>query len=101
QLTAALDVDVSRAIDEDIADAVIAEQRLDRPESGDLVDDLLDDLLALVRAQRRLLGADELDHRIADLRREQCFVSDALERREIEALDELAVELQLQLIDGA
>ena len=36
ELPFALDVDVLRAVDEDVADGVVAEQRLDRTESGDL-----------------------------------------------------------------
>src|SRR5829696_6368384 len=90
-----LDVDVFRTVHQDVADAAIPEKRLDRAKSCDFVDDLLDDLLTLRRAQRRLLGADELDDCVPNLRRQERFVGDALERREVETFDELAVQLEL------
>ena len=43
----ALDVDVVEAVDHDVADGGILEQRLQRAEAEDLVEDLLDELLAL------------------------------------------------------
>jgi hypothetical protein len=79
---------------------VIAEQRLDRTESGDFVDDLLDDLFALDLAERRWLGAQELDDGVADLLDENCLVLDRLERLEVEPLDEPAVKVDLELLDG-
>ena len=80
---------------------MIAEQRLDRTESGDLVDDLLDDLFALDLAERRRLGAQKLDDGVADLLDENRLVLDCLERLEVEPLDEPAVEIDLELLDRA
>jgi hypothetical protein len=59
-----LDVDVAGAVDHDLGDRLVVEVGLDRPEAGDLVDDLLDELLALVAGHRELVVADDLvDHR--------------------------------------
>ena len=95
QLAAPLDVDVLRTIDEDVADRRVAEQRLDRSKSGDFVDDLLDDLLALGRGEWGFLGTDEVDHRVSDLRRHHALVRDPLQSREVETLHQLAVQLEL------
>src|SRR5687768_3883136 len=101
ELAVALDVDLMRAVYQDVADRRIAEQWLDRPESDDLVHDLLDHFLALVLAQRRLLGAQELDDGGANLPRELALVLDLLERLEVESLDQSPVEIDLELLDGA
>ena len=42
-LAGPLDVDVVRAVDHDLGDRVVEQERLDRPEARDLVDDLLDE----------------------------------------------------------
>ena len=101
ELSLALDVHVLRAVDENVGDRVVAEQRLDRAESGDLVDDLLDDLFALDLAERRRLGAQELDDGVADLLNENRLVLDRLERLEVQPLDEPAVQVDLELLDRA
>jgi hypothetical protein len=101
QAAAPFDVDVLRAVDEDVGDRRVAEERLDRPQPGDLVDDLLDDLLALRGRQRRVLGAEELGDRLANLDGELPLVGDLLERLEVEPIDETTVHVQLELIYGA
>src|SRR5688572_13678426 len=100
ELAVPLDVDLVSAVDEDVADRGIAEQRLDGPEADDLVDDLLDDLLALVLTQRRLLRAQELDDGGADLPRQLRLVLHLLQRFEVEPLDQPPVEIDLELLDG-
>jgi hypothetical protein len=80
---------------------VVAEQRLDWTESGDLVHDLLDDFFALDLAERRGLGAQKLDDRVADLLDENRLVLDCFEGLEVEPLDEPAVEIDLELLDRA
>ena len=101
QLAATLDEDVLGAVDQDVGDGRVAEQRLDRAEAGDLPDDLLDDLLALRLAERRRLLAQEFADREADLMNDLGLVLDLLQRLEVEPLDEPVVEVDLELVDGA
>ena len=50
ELAVALDVDRVRAVDHDLADGVVAQERLERPVAEDVVGDLAGDLRALLRA---------------------------------------------------
>ena len=52
---AALDVDVLVGVDEDVVDRRVAQQRLERSEAEDLVEDVAEDRLALGEADRRVL----------------------------------------------
>jgi hypothetical protein len=101
QLSASLDEDVLRAVDEDVRDGRVAEQRLDGTKPRDLPDDLLDDLLALCLAERRRLLTKKLADRKPDLVVDFDFVLDLLQRLEIEPLDETVVQVDLELIDRA
>jgi hypothetical protein len=99
QLSAALHVDVARTVHENVRDRAVAEERLDWAEADHLVDNLVDDLLALGLRQRCRLAPQQFGNREPDLRRDLALVRDLLERLEIETLDELAVDIPLQLID--
>ena len=46
--TGSLDVHLERAVDHDLGDARVGQERLDRPEAGNLVDDALDQTRPLV-----------------------------------------------------
>src|SRR5262245_4884669 len=100
QLAAALDVDLLRAVHQDVGDRLVAEERLDWTETGYLIDDLLDHLFAFGLTQRCRFAAQELRDRGADLRDEDLLVRDALEGLEIEPLDESTVQVDLELVDG-
>ena len=52
QFTEALDENLLRAVHQNVADGEIAEQRLERTESSDLVKNLLDDVLAISESER-------------------------------------------------
>ena len=58
-LAAALDVEVVRAVDHDLGDRLVGEQRLERSEARDLADQLLDQALPLVAGDREALGGDD------------------------------------------
>ena len=57
---AALDVDVFVGVDEDVGDGLVFEQRFERAEAKDLVDDFLGELVALGAAEGNALFAEEL-----------------------------------------
>ena len=54
-LAFALDVDLIVAVDEDVGDRRVAQERLERPETEQLVDDVGDQRFALEQAERRRL----------------------------------------------
>ena len=47
-LAGALDVEVVRAVDHDLGDRLVEQERVERPEAADFVDQLLDQALAFV-----------------------------------------------------
>src|SRR4029453_11035606 len=65
-LSRPLDVDAGRAVDHDFRDLRVAEQRLDRPVTQDLVGYLLGDSGAVGQCERRLLGVDNRLQRLPD-----------------------------------
>ena len=66
----ALDVDLRRLVDQDVRDARVLEQRLERPKSEQLVEDVADERLALVEAERDalVLAVEQVLDDRADLR---------------------------------
>ena len=61
-LAAAFDVDLVRAVDQDVADRRVLEQHLQRPEAERLVEHLVDEPLALHAVEQRVFGvAQALD----------------------------------------
>ncbi len=61
----ALDVDLLVGVDQNVGDAGILQQRLERPEAEDFVQDFVADLLLFERAEQRRLGIDQRDQRLA------------------------------------
>src|SRR5207237_933203 len=62
ELAEPFDVDLTRAVDQDVGDVRVAHERLDRPEAVDLVQELLGEPLAVAHAPRdRLLLAERGD----------------------------------------
>ena len=68
QLAAALDVDVLIGVDQDVADRRIAQQRLERPEPEDLVDDVAENRVALAHAERHALFGNQVEEQGANVR---------------------------------
>ena len=62
-----LDEDLLRAVDHDVGDLVVLEQQLERAEAEGLVEDLVDQPLALVAVEQRVLGVAEVLDDAADL----------------------------------
>ena len=63
----ALDVDVIETVDQDVADAGVLEQRLERTQAEHFVQDLLDDALALGQRHRDAFVPHQPLHHPADL----------------------------------
>ena len=95
-LAAALDVEVARAVDHDLGDRLVGEQRIERPEAADLADQLLGQVLALVMGHRESVDADDaLDDRI-DLDPELLRILDIEQR--IEGDHDFGLEAQPDLV---
>jgi hypothetical protein len=82
------------AVDQDVVDGRVLQQGLDRPEAGHLVDDLVDEILQFLRVERDALG----EHVLGDQRGNlppHLALRHALDRREIDLLDQAAVQANL------
>ncbi len=96
QLAAALHVDVLVGVDQDVADRRIPQERLERPEAEDLVDDVAEDRVALAHAERHGLFGNQVKEQRPDVR----FGARPLRRRqrfEVQAVEQLAVDVGLEL----
>ena len=96
ELAAALDVDVLVGVDQDVADRRVAQQRLERPEAEDLVDDVGEDRLALGHAERHALFGDQVEEQRADFRLGARALGRG-ERLEVQPVEQLPVDVGLQL----
>src|SRR2546430_8105891 len=92
-----LDVDGARTVDEDVGDVAVLEELLERAQPEDLVADLLDQPLALEPRQIGRIGLQEALEGGADVLLGLRAVERG-ERHQVEALEELAVHAQLQLL---
>ena len=98
-LAAALDVDLVRPVDEDVADRRVLEQHLQRAEAERLVEHLVDEPLALHAVEQRVFGvAQALDDQ-ADLAAERVALQVA-DARQVELVDQLAVDEPLELLEA-
>ncbi len=97
ELAGALDVDAVKAVDEDVGDGGVLEQRLERAEAEDLVEDFAGEALALGEAEGNRLAV----HRIAN-EDENFFAGGvaggAAEFFEVEAIEDLAVQVGFYLL---
>ena len=100
ELAAALDVDRVRAVDHDLGDGVVAQERLERAVAEDVVRDLAGDLRALLARQRRLVERDRLfdglAHALGSSSRRRLVVAGGEEAR-AEARDDVMVDARLEL----
>ena len=74
----------------------IAQQRLERPESEHVVDQLAEEHLALAEAERRVLLREQLAQERADLTLGARAIG-LRERLEVQPVEQLAVDVRLQL----
>src|SRR5262249_26520693 len=96
----ALDVHLARGVDQDVADVGVAHQRLDGAEAVHLVEDLLAELLARALREGQGLLLDQLGGRAAPLGIRASHVHTS-EVAEVDAVDQLAVDAELQLLVAA
>ena len=94
QQAAALHIDAFVAVDQDIGDAAVLEQRLERPQAGHLVEDLGDEVVELLLIERQPLDQDVLRDELLDVRAHLVF-RQLLQRREIDLLDQPAMQADL------
>ena len=99
ELAVALDVDLVVAVDQDVGDRRIAQQRLERPEAEQLVEDVRDQRLALEQAERRrgALALDHPDDQAPDLRL-GLLALHPREPVEVQPVQQLLVDAALQLL---
>jgi hypothetical protein len=97
-LAATFDVDVLRAVDQDVADRRILEDQFQRTETEGLVQNLLDQAFSLVAIEERLLRvAQVLDDQSDFAAKHVPF--ELANARQVELVDELAVNLPLELVE--
>ena len=94
-LAAALDVDVLRAVDQDVADRRVLQQQLERAEAERLVEHLFDQPLALVAVEQRVFGVAQVFDDEADFAAQHVAFQVA-HARQVELVDQLAVNRRLR-----
>ncbi len=90
-----LDINVFRSVDHDVADLVVLQEQLERPESERLVEDLVDQTLPLVAIQERVLGVAELLDQAPDFVAQRLGI-DLADPLNIEAIDQSHVDVTLE-----
>ena len=95
QLAGALDVDLARAVDHDLGDALVAQERLERPEADDLVGDLLEHPDALGAGQGEAFLVDDLAEDLFDLAPDLDLVGQV--ELGIQVLDDPALDPELDV----
>ncbi len=84
------------AVDEDIGDGRVLEQRLERPEAEELVEHVADQLLALGVIERVILLAQLLRNDVANLGFD-LLTRHLVERREVDEIEQPLMKLDLEL----
>ena len=82
---------------QNVADGGILQQRLERAQAEDFVQNLFDDAVLFHQAEGRLLFLHQLGHGRADLRAHP-LAGHRGERFQVDAVEQLAVERELQLL---
>ena len=95
EAAAALDVDLARAVDHDLRDRLVAEQRLQRTETDDLVGDLLEHPDALGAGQGEAFLVDDLAEDLFDLAPDLDLVGQV--ELGIQVLDDPALDPELDV----
>ena len=95
ELAGALDVDLARAVDHDLGDGLVAQERLERAEADDLVGDLLEHPDALGAGQGEALLVDDLAEDLLDLAADLDLVGQVELR--VQVLDDPALDPELDV----
>ena len=98
QSSLAFDVDLPRAVDQDVADVRVGQEELQRSEAEGLVEDLADQALALGEVEDRLFLVAELGDEFANLLAGLVVVLSS-NAGQVELVDELAVDPVLHLVE--
>ena len=96
QHTGSFHVHLLVGVHEDVVDGRVAQQRFERPEPEDLVEDVAEDLLALRHRERLALLAEQLEEQRADV----AFGARPIDGRkglEVQPVQQLPVNVRLQL----
>ena len=97
QFAAAFHVDAVRRGHQDVADGGVLQQRFERAEAEDLIQDLLDDAVLFHQAEGRLLFFHEPGDGGANFRAD-AFAGHGGERLQVDPVQQFAVERELQLL---
>ena len=97
QFAAALHVDQLRRGDQDVADGGILQQRLERAQAEDFIQNLFDDAVFFHQAERRLLFFHQLGDGGADFRAD-ALAGHGGEGLQVDPVQQLAVQRELQLL---
>ena len=96
QHAVALDEDLVVAVDQDVGDGRVLEQRLERAQAEQLVEDVADQLLALGLIERLVLLGQLFVDDVADLRLD-LLAGHFVERRQVDKVEQALVQLDLQV----
>ena len=92
--TTALHIDAFMTVDQDIVDALILEQRLERTEAGHLVENFRDEIGEFLRIERQPFGQHVLRHQLLDVLASLLF-RQLFQRGEIDLFDQPAMQADL------
>ena len=94
QYAAPLDIDAFVAVDQDVVDAWVLEQRLERAETRHLVKDFRNEIVELLGVEREPLGQHILRDQLLDVGADFVF-RQLFQRRQIDLLDQPPVQPHL------
>jgi hypothetical protein len=89
-----LDVNALMAVDQDVVDGRVLEQRLKRPKAGHLIENLQYEIVEFLSVESEPLGQDVLRHQLLNVTADFLF-GKLFQRRQIDLLDEPAVQPHL------
>ena len=98
QAAAAFDVHVLRAVDHDFADRRLLEQHFERAEAEGFVEHFLDQAIAFVAVEERVLGVAQVFDDEANLAAKH-FAFQLADARQVELVDELGVNPPLDVFE--
>ena len=89
-----LDIDAFVAVDQNVVDGRVLEQRLERAEAGHLVENFRDEVVELLGVERQPLDQHVLRHQLLDVVADFLF-RQLFQRRQIDLLDQPAMQAHL------
>ena len=99
ELALALDIDLVGAVDHDVGDGLVGQQRLERTEAQHVVEQQLDEVLLLALIEADALLAQDFADQLADLAAEFVAV-EAGRRADVDAVDNERLDLELGFLDA-